>query len=334
MPRRVDYTTGPARTLLVVGAFYASLHLALRPQSNSLFPHMSNANNYHPLLIVPFHGWVGKGQPAPAPGPRFHTEAAGYGWMRTLVSPAFAVGLPMCYVMAVMCGTRLMKPYPSQKAFLKKWVQPFYNILQIVVCSWMVWGLWPKDILRNPFSLNAPRSASVEWFVFVHYLTKYLDWCDTLFMILSKNYHQVSFLQVFHHATIGMVWGLVLDQGWGSGTVAWGAFINSVTHVLLYSHYLWTSLGYKNPLKKGLFLFQQAQFMSCILHALLVSASATLETVYPKNLSYLQVMYHPIMLFLFLSQLDWVPHWLIGVDAPVSAGQGKKTQTDEKKKVA
>ena len=77
MPRRVDHSTGPARTLFIVGTFYASLHLALRPQSNSLFPHMSDANNYHPLLMVPFHGWVGKGTPAAAPGPRFHSEAAG-----------------------------------------------------------------------------------------------------------------------------------------------------------------------------------------------------------------------------------------------------------------
>jgi len=78
-------------------------------------------------------------------------------------------------------------------------------------------------------------------------------------MILGKSFRQISFLQVFHHATIGMVWGLVLDSGWGSGTVAWGAFINSVTHVLLYTHYFVTSLGFQNPLKKALFSFQQAQ---------------------------------------------------------------------------
>ena len=97
----------------------------------------------------------------------------------------------------------------------------------------------------------------------------------------------------------------------------------------MYSHYLWTSLGFKNPLKKGLFAFQQAQFLSCIVHALLVSASETAETVYPKNLSYLQVMYHPIMLFLFLSQLNWVPHWLIGVDAPEEKAKPRKANKEE-----
>ena len=79
---RVDHSTGPARTLFIVGTFYASLHLALRPQSNSLFPHMSDANNYHPLLMVPFHGWVGKGSTAiilvllQYPVPRYRTNSA------------------------------------------------------------------------------------------------------------------------------------------------------------------------------------------------------------------------------------------------------------------
>ena len=319
--RVVDHSAGPARTLFIVGAFYTSVHLALRPQTNALL-HRSDANTWHPLLMVPLHGWVGKGAPAPAPGLAYFHGARATPWMRTLVSPAVAVGLPFLYVLAVLAGTRLMRGFPSQKTFLKTSVQPVYNILQIVVCAYMVWGLWPRAPWTNPLGLNEKTSASVEWFVFVHYCTKYLDWLDTLFMILSKNYHQVSFLQVFHHATIGMVWGLVLDQGWGSGTVSYGAFINSVTHVLLYSHYLVTSLGYSNPLRKGLFLFQQAQFLSCIVHALLVWSSW--EHVYPKNLVYLQVLYHPVMLFLFGSQLNWVPHWLIGIDAPAETKKNRK----------
>jgi elongation of very long chain fatty acids protein 4 len=250
--------------------------------------------------------------PEKAPGLKFHAD---HPWMASLVSPAFAVGLPLIYVLCVMVGTRLQANYGvSHKTFLKRYIQPVYNVVQIVVCAWMVWGLWPKDVWRNPFSLNTLPSKNVEFFVFVHYLTKYLDWCDTAFMILGKSFRQVSFLQVFHHATIGMVWGLVLDAGWGSGTVQWGAFINSVTHVLLYSHYLWTSLGYKNPLKKHLFMFQISQFASCIVHAVLVFGGHALgsENIYPKHLSYLQVMYHPVMIFLFSTQLHWVPGWLVG----------------------
>jgi hypothetical protein len=254
MPK-IDTTYGVWKLLLVVGTFYSSVHLALKPTTKLGLP-TTDENKYHPLLIIPLKGWHSSTAPKKAPGLKFHTGKE-HAWMQQLVSPAFAVGLPMLYVMCVMIGTRVQAKYGvSHKNFLKKYVQPFYNVVQIIVCAWMVWGLWPKSILTNPFSLNEMPSKDIEFFVFVHYLTKYLDWCDTTFMILGKSFRQVSFLQVFHHATIGMVWGLVLDAGWGSGTVQWGAFINSVTHVLLYSHYLWTSLGYKNPLKKHLFLFQ------------------------------------------------------------------------------
>ena len=39
-----------------------------------------------------------------------------------------------------------------------------------------------------------------EWFVFVHYLSKFMDWFDTLWMILKKKSNvQMSFLHLYHH---------------------------------------------------------------------------------------------------------------------------------------
>lgn len=243
-----------------------------------------------------------------AKGLKFHRDVA---WMGFFVSDLMVFAAPLLYVVAVMLfgrfSTSLAKPL-----WLKARVQPVYNVVQIVVCSYLVWGLWPQvDVLGgNPFGVNVKRNARIEWFVFVHYLTKFLDWCDTFFMILNKSYRQVSYLQVFHHATIGMIWGVLLSRGWGSGTVAYGAFINSVTHVLMYSHYFWTSLGFKNPLKRFLTLFQLSQFASCVLHALVVLVH---ETVVPRSLAWLQVTYHPIMLYLFMYKLNWAPLWLSGV---------------------
>ena len=68
--------------------------------------------------------------------------------------------------------------------------------------------------------------------------------CDTLWMVLKKKSSvQMSFLHLYHHATIGVVWGLLLSLGHGNGTAQYGAFINSVTHVIMYSHYFITGLG-------------------------------------------------------------------------------------------
>lgn len=228
-----------------------------------------------------------------------------------LISPPFLFGAPLGYVICVLLLSRLMTNRPPLTNFLRTYVQPAYNVAQIVLCSYMVWGLWPQVDIKggNPFGLNTKRDASIEYFVYLHYLSKFLDWSDTAFMILKKNYRQVSFLQVFHHATIGVVWGSLLQFGWGSGTAAYGAFINSVTHVLLYTHYFITSYGINNPFKRYITKFQLAQFASCIVHAALVLAY---EEVYPQDLSYLQVAYHVIMLYLFGFQMQWAPVWCTG----------------------
>merc|ERR1711977_713217 len=104
--------------------------------------------------------------------------------------------------------------------------------------------------LPNVFGINSEQDSQGEWFVLVHYLSKFFDWFDTLWMILKKKSStQMSFLHLYHHATIGVVWGYLLSTGNGNGTAQYGAFINSVTHVIMYSHFLWTSYGLKNPFK-------------------------------------------------------------------------------------
>ena len=44
--------------------------------------------------------------------------------------------------------------------------------------------------------------------MWVHYMSKFLDYFDTVFIILrGKEKQQLSFLHVYHHASIGMIWG-------------------------------------------------------------------------------------------------------------------------------
>ena len=130
-----------------------------------------------------------------------------------------------------------------------------------------------------------------------------------MFMILGKSFRQISFLQVFHHATIGMVWGLVLDSGWGSGTVAWGAYINSVTHVLLYTHYFVTSLGFQNPLKKALFSFQQAQVSETNIFIFFLSKNRADVDLVPLSLLHVRCLVFPVIFFsLFLLPAVLVVH--------------------------
>lgn len=229
---------------------------------------------------------------------RFHTAP----WMTAQLQPAVVYGVPLLWGCGVWGLARFMTT--REKPFDVKRPMQVYNVAQIALCSYMVWGMAPCLGFPNFFGLNSPYDVRGEWFVFVHLLSKYLDWFDTLWIILKKNRKQLSFLHVYHHATIPMVWGYLLLNGVGSGTIRYGAWINSLTHVIMYSHYLWTSFGLKNPFKKMITTWQISQFYSCLFHAALVQCYETTET---KNYAWLQLAYQSTMVYLFTFRLNWVP---------------------------
>merc|ERR1719359_209730 len=181
-----------------------------------------------------------------------------------------------------------------------KRLMQIYNVVQIVVCSYMVYGLMPCIGFPNLFGVNTEFDERGEWFVFVHYLSKYLDWFDTLWIVLNKKRSQLSFLHIYHHGTIVSVWGMLLLSGVGSGSVRYGAWINSLTHVIMYSHYLWTSFGLKNPFKRMITMWQIGQFYSCEVHAFLVFF---LDQTPVQAYSWMQILYQSTMIYLFSNKL-------------------------------
>ena len=64
----------------------------------------------------------------------------------------------------------------------------------------------------------------------------------------------------------------------------------------MYSHYLVTSFGYINPLKKFVTMSQIGQFYSCIAHSVLV---VLYENIVPKSYALLELIYHTSLIILF-----------------------------------
>ena len=159
---------------------------------------------------------------------------------------------------------------------------------------WKVFGFH----IPNIFAISAPFSSDAEYFILIHYLSKILDFCDTVFILLRKKTAQFSFLHVYHHATIITIWGYLLNTGYGGGAVSFGAFLNSLVHVLMYSHYLLSTFNIHNPFKLILTQIQIAQFYLCVSQALLV-ACTNAEKLFPTSLALLQLGYHTTMVLLF-----------------------------------
>jgi fatty acid desaturase (delta-4 desaturase) len=243
----------------------------------------------------------------------FHDEA----WMNALVSPIFFFGLSAFWVFGVFSLVNVMMVRRPVKV---KSLMQVYNVVQILVCSYMVWGLSPCIGFPNFFGISTEFDKAGEWFVFVHYLSKYLDWCDTLWIILNKKRSQLSFLHVYHHGTIVAVWGMLLHSGVGSGGTRYGAWINSLTHVIMYTHYLWTSFGFKNPFKAYITMWQIGQFYSCLVHAFV---ALIFDTSRVQQFAWIQVLYQITMVYLFSSKMSWVP----SCTPDFSAGKDEKPIT-------
>lgn len=84
-----------------------------------------------------------------------------------------------------------------------------YNIVQVMLCSYMCIEAMVRAyeggytlIPGNPFNQENPN---VGFILYVFYLSKILDFMDTVFIILEKRWKQLSFLHVYHHTSIFLV---------------------------------------------------------------------------------------------------------------------------------
>lgn len=210
-----------------------------------------------------------------------------------LVSWPVLIGAHVGYLLVVFALRAFMAN--KKTAYSLKGPMMLYNLVQVGMSVSMAVGLAPF-LQNNFFNIDGKYCKRIEFWVTVHYVTKFLDMFDSYFMVLRKKSDQLSFLHVYHHMTIGLIWGLLLHFGIGNGTAFFGAWINSVVHGLMYFHYFWTSLGFANPFKKYLTMFQMFQFGLCILQAVLV---VFLDTQIATSWAVLQLCYHATLLYLF-----------------------------------
>lgn len=210
-----------------------------------------------------------------------------------LVSYPALFGGHLAYLVVIASLIQIMK---SRAAFEAKLVMRVYNLVQVCLSLLMAVQLGPY-LRFNVFNINGKFDSTIEFWILVHYATKFLDMLDTVFMVIRHKKEQVSFLHVYHHLTIGLIWGLLLHHGVANGTAFFGAWINSCVHTLMYFHYFYTSFGLENPLKKYLTQIQMVQFGLCILHAVL---AVLFDRQIPLNWAVLQLCYHMTLLYLFM----------------------------------
>ena len=181
-----------------------------------------------------------------------------------------------------------------------------YNIYQIVANSYIGFMI-QQHSSNNVWGLFVPDSPNLRYCIYLHCLTKYVDFIDTVLIVLRKKNSQLSFLHLYHHSTIGVIWAWVYET-WPmnhSAAYIYGAWINSWVHVLMYFYYMTTAFNIRLPLfKKSVTTIQLTQFVTCMVHAI---CTIVFDSV-PLYFSGVQLCYHISLFYLFWPLLKPRPH--------------------------
>ena len=133
-----------------------------------------------------------------------------------------------------------------------------------------------------------------------YYVSKTIEFTDTVFFIVRKKNNQISFLHVYHHASMAIItWGM-LKYVPGPTTYI-GPLCNCFIHTVMYLYYLLSALGpHMQPYlwwKRYLTRMQLVQFVvvfAFCAHLVRLGASGPL-----LFFAYVKMVYMVTMLVLF-----------------------------------
>ncbi|XP_012936436.1 elongation of very long chain fatty acids protein 4 [Aplysia californica] len=162
-------------------------------------------------------------------------------------SPLPTIAVVALYLVFVIQGQTWMR---DRKAFDLKPLLVLYNfglvllsvymVIELILSSWTVpefsLTCQAMDYSDNPYSV---RLAKVCWWF---YFSKIVELMDTVFFVLRKKNNQISFLHVYHHTTMPLLWwvGVKFVPG---GEAFFSSTINSGIHVLMYLYYMLSAMG-------------------------------------------------------------------------------------------
>ncbi|RLN62254.1 hypothetical protein BBP00_00004887 [Phytophthora kernoviae] len=221
--------------------------------------------------------------------------------MQNLPGADFATAFAICvvYVAFVVIGTLVMKA--GVPAIKTSPLQFIYNPLQVVLCSYMC---MEAGILAyrngysatpcNPFNAESPVMGNV---LYMFYLSKILDFFDTIFIILGKKWKQLSFLHVYHHLTIFSVSVYFMNFRVAyDGDIYATIILNGFIHTIMYMYYFVSAHTRDIWWKKYLTAMQLIQFVTMNVQGYLM-VSRSCENFPPKV---------PVIYLVYIQSLFWL----------------------------
>nr|XP_031543965.1 elongation of very long chain fatty acids protein 2 isoform X3 [Vicugna pacos] len=206
-------------------------------------------------------------------GPR---DARVRGWfMLDSCLPTFL--FTVLYLLSIWLGNKYMKNRP---ALPLRGVLTLYNLGITLLSAYML-----------------VEVAKVLWW---YYFSKLIEFLDTIFFVLRKKTSQITFLHVYHHASMFNIWWCVLN--WiPCGQSFFGPTLNSFIHILMYSYYglsVFPSMHKYLWWKKYLTQAQLVQFVLTITHTM---SAVVRPCGFPLGCLIFQSSYMLTLVILFLN---------------------------------
>lgn len=215
------------------------------------------------------------------------------------------VYLTISYVLISNVGPKIME---KRKPYDLKLFMIFYNFSMVLLSIYMWVSILIGAIRRQYNWVCTPVSYSTDeeevriagalwWF----YFSKFIEYTDTFIFILRKKNNQISFLHVYHHATMFPLWWIGVKWVAG-GNSFMPAMLNSIIHTIMYSYYGLSACGPSvQPYlwwKKYLTKLQLFQFFICLFSCV---TSLYVDCDFPKWMHYALLFYAMSLIALFLN---------------------------------
>jgi len=165
------------------------------------------------------------------------------------------------YYCVIFGGREIMR---SREAFKLKGLFKAHNVmltaisgsLLILMLEQILPQIWRHGISYNYCGLGGWTAPLVTLYV-LNYFTKYLEFVDTVFLVLRKK--PLTFLHTYHHGATAF---LCYTQLLGHTPVSWIPItLNLGVHVLMYWYYFRAACGVKAWYKEYITMLQILQFV-------------------------------------------------------------------------
>ncbi|XP_050453502.1 elongation of very long chain fatty acids protein-like [Cataglyphis hispanica] len=208
------------------------------------------------------------------------------------------LGFYICFIYYI--GPRFMA---KRQPFQLDRILQIYNLSQIIINAILLYKVltlaWLRDysFFCQPIDYSySPKAIEIARGIWSYFMLKILDLLETVFFVLRKKQNQVSFLHVYHH--VGMLLGTWIATKYiPGGHVTFLGLVNTFVHVIMYIHYLLSSMKIDTgSWKKYITQLQLIQFFLIILH---YGQLAWEDCGFPVWPAYIMIPQNVFMIILF-----------------------------------